>query len=307
MSEALSSLGEQITLLAGTTEGARIAMVLALFSALAHASFGALQKGRLDPWLTRGSIDLCYGLLMLPVALTLVPWPSGNVWWLLLGIIPVHGLYKLFIGLAYERGAYVAVYPVMRGTGPLITVLAAGVVFGERFSPVQWLGILGLSGGILALGRYNLRQVNIDRATLRVALLMAFLGGVMVAVYTTYDAYGIRLSANPLVFLVWFFVIDGLSIYPWVAIWRWRRMKEPPAFSMMLNKGLTGAVIGIASFGSVMVATRLDSVGEAAVLRETSVIFAGVIGWLFLREEVGPVRAGLLCVIAAGAVLVEFG
>jgi len=282
-------------------------MFLALFSACAHAAFGAIQKGRLDPWLTRGAVDLSYGLMALPIALTLVPWPTQEVWWMLVGVIFIHAIYKLFMALAYERGSYMAVYPVVRGTGPLVTVLAAGVIFGERFTPLQWVGILGLSGGIFLLGGFNLRDVKLDRATLASALLLAVCGGIMVAVYTTYDAYGIRLSPNPLTFLVWFFVFDGLFVFPWIALWRWQRMAERPAVSLIASKGITGAVIGGFSFGSVMLATRLDSVGEAAVLRETSVIFAGLIGWMFLREEVGATRAALLCLIAAGAVLVEFG
>ena len=73
--------------------------------------------------------------------------------------------------------------------------------------------------------------------------------------------------------------------------------------------GWTQSLVGFAfvSFGSVMLATRLDSVGEAAALRETSVIFAAIFGWLFLKEKVGPIRGGLMVLIAAGAVLVEFG
>lgn len=305
--ETLASLGEAINAVAQTPTGARIAMFLALFSACAHAAFGAIQKGRLDPWLTRGAVDLSYGLMALPIALTLVPWPTREVWWMLVGVIVIHGIYKLFMALAYERGSYMAVYPVVRGTGPLVTVLAAGVVFGERFSAVQWLGILCLSGGIFVLGGFNLRKIELDRSTLALALLLAVCGGIMVAVYTTYDAYGIRISPNPLTFLVWFFVFDGLFVFPWIALWRWKNMQARPPVSLIASKGIIGAIIGGLSFGSVMLATRLDSVGEAAVLRETSVIFAGLIGWVFLREEVGLVRAALLGVIAAGAVLVEFG
>ena len=300
-------LGRLITDISGTPLGARVAMVLALISAVAHAAFGALQKGRLDPWLTRGAIDICYGVIMLPVALLFVPRPTPEIWWMLVGVIFIHALYKLLIALAYDRGSYMAVYPIVRGTGPLVTVLAAGIVFGERFNAMQWLGILALSGGILLLGTYNLRRITLDRASLLAALVLAFFGGIMVAVYTTYDAYGIRLSPNPLTFFAWFFVFDGIFVFPWVALWRWRRMTARPPVSLLVSRGISGAFIGIISFGCVMLATRLDSVGEAAVLRETSVIFAGLIGWLFLREEVGIVRAALLVLIAAGAVLVEFG
>ena len=74
-----------------------------------------------------------------------------------------------------------------------------------------------------------------------------------------------------------------------------------------MRRGLVGGVIALLSFGSIMLATRLDKVGEAAVLRETSTLFAALIGWLFLKETVGPKRALLMGLIAAGAVMVEFG
>ena len=80
-----------------------------------------------------------------------------------------------------------------------------------------------------------------------------------------------------------------------------------PALPPLLLRGFVGGIIAFLSFGSIMMATRLDKVGEAAVLRETSTVFAALIGWLVLRETVGPRRIALMALIAAGAVLVELG
>ena len=74
-----------------------------------------------------------------------------------------------------------------------------------------------------------------------------------------------------------------------------------------MTRGAIGAVIALFSFGAIMLATRLDKVGEAAVLRETSTVFAALIGWLFLKETVGPRRVALMALIALGAVIVEVG
>ena len=84
-------------------------------------------------------------------------------------------------------------------------------------------------------------------------------------------------------------------------------MPDPYPAGPLLRRGLLAALIAFVSFGGVMLATRLDKVGEAAVLRETSVIFAALIGWFILREPVGPRRLGIIMVIAAGAVIVELG
>lgn len=290
----------------GTEFGHRLAMILALVSALAHAVFGALQKGRYDPWLTRGAIDIFYCLMALPIALFVFPMPDAHLWLLLAGAWVIHVAYKWFMAKAYERAAYTVVYPVVRGIGPLVTVIFAGFVFGEVFSPTQWFGVALLSGAIFALAAWNLRKTTVDRHILWGALGFAGVTGVLVAVYTTYDAFGMRASTDPFTFLFWFFVVDGW-VFPIIAYLRWQKMEVTPPLKPLLQRGFIGASIAFVSFGSVMLATRLDKVGEAAVLRETSTVFAALIGWLFLKETVGPVRATLMAIIAAGAVIVEFG
>ncbi len=292
--------------LEGTEAGHRLALALALIAAFLHAVFGALQKGRHDPWLSRGAIDASYGLMAAPFAFFVVPWPAPHLWPILAGAFAIHLGYKVLQAMAYMRGAYTVVYPVVRGTGPLFTVIGAGILFGETFTATQWLGVAVLLAGIFGLAGYNLVHIVAARDTLPAALGLAFLTGGFVALYTTYDAYGIRAAADPFTFLAWFFFLDGLAI-PVIAAKRWGRMPDRPAVGPLMARGVLGGLIAFGSFGSIMLATRLDKVGEAAVLRETSTVFAAVIGWVFLREAVGPRRLALMALIAAGAVIVEFG
>jgi drug/metabolite transporter (DMT)-like permease len=128
----------------------------------------------------------------------------------------------------------------------------------------------------------------------------------MVALYTTYDAYGIRLSPDPFTFLAWFFLLTSFD-FPILAAIRLRRTGLRHPVGPLALRGVFGAVVAFGSFGSVMLATRLDKVGEAAVLRETSTVFAAIIGWLVLGDTVGPRRAALMILIALGAVIVEMG
>ena len=291
----------------GTELAGRVALGLALLSAAAHAAFGALQKaGGANPWLIRGAIDIWYFSISLPVALFVFPLPSAELWPVLFGVFAIHTIYKLLLAAAYARGAFTVVYPVVRGVSPLATVVFAGVAFGETFRLGQWGGVLLLSLAIMALAAVNLKRVTIGRRVLAHALLFAVATGLFTALYTTYDAWGIRLAENPLSFLIWFFVVDGF-FFPILSFALWRRMAAPPPLAPMLRRGLVGALIAFVSFGSVMLATRLDKVGEAAAVRETSVVFAALFGWLFLKEEIGVLRASLMALIGLGAVLVEFG
>lgn len=292
--------------LEGTEAGHQVALMLALAAAFLHALFGALQKGRHDPWLTRGAVDVCYGLMAMPVALFIVPWPEPHMWSIFAVVVLIHVGYKMAQAQTYTKGSYLVVYPVVRGTGPVFTVFGAYLLFGEVFAPVQWLGVAVLVGGIFGLAAYNFATTTVNRTTLVPALMLAVLTGGFVATYTTYDAYGIRATADPFTFLAWFFFLDGL-VMPILALRRWRAMVEPPTLGPLFARGFVGAVVAIASFGSILVATRLDNVGQAAVLRETSVVFAALIGWLLLKERVTRAQLALMALIALGAVIVEMG
>lgn len=297
-------MGDFIIQIAGTEQGARLASILAITAAFLHAVFGALQKGRHDPWISRAAIDLSYLMLALPVALFLVPWPDPHLWPVLAGAMGIHIAYKIAQAKTYQRGAFTVVYPVVRGSAPLVVVLVAMIVFDERFNAVQWVGLGLLVGGIFGLALNSLRKLKVGRDTLVPALAWALITGVTVAAYTTYDAWGIRLAANPFTFLAWFFVLDGL----FMPLLSWRRLAALPRAEVapLAARGMIGAVVAFASFGSVMLATRIDDVGRAAVLRETSTVFAALVGWVILGEKVGPRRVALMALIALGAVIVEF-
>ncbi len=297
---------EWILTIEGTDAGHRAALALAILAAFLHAVFGALQKGRHDPWLTRGAIDASYGLMAAPFALFVVPWPEPHMWSIFAIAWVIHIAYKCLQAWAYTKGAFTVVYPVVRGTGPLFTVIGAYLLFSETFTGTQWLGVAVLLTGIFGLAAYNLRTLTAGRDTMGLALTLAVITGLTVAMYTTWDAYGIRATADPFTFLAWFFMIDGAAM-PFYAAYRWRRMEDAPALGPLAMRGMIGGFIAFFSFGAIMLATRLDKVGEAAVMRETSTVFAAIIGWIFLKETVGPRRLGLMALIAAGAVIVEMG
>jgi drug/metabolite transporter (DMT)-like permease len=292
--------------LEGTEQGKTLALILAIAAAVLHAIFGALHKGRHDPFLTRGAVDACYGLAFAPIALFVVPWPEPHMWPIFAAVFVIHLAYKTLQGFSYVYGAYTVVYPVVRGTGPFLTVIGAYLLFGEVFTGTQWIGVAVLLAGIFGLAIYNLATLETNRDTMPLALCLAVATGLLVAIYTTYDAYGIRATADPFTFLAWFFFIDGLAL-PVVAVIRYRRMANPPTLLPLFARGMIGAILAVCSFGAILLATRLDKVGEAAVLRETSTVFAAFIGWAFLNETVGPRRLALMALIALGAVIVEWG
>ncbi len=289
----------------GTESGRQFAFFLALMAGVLHAAFGAMQKGSVDPWIMRGAIDISYGLMALPIVIYIVPWPETYQFVILVGVWFIHTAYKILQAMAYTRGAYTVVYPIVRGSAPLFTVIGAYFLFGEIFGLGEWFGLLILLSGIFGLAIYNLVTNEVDRKTLNMALGLAFCTGLFVALYTTYDAYGIRNSADPFTFVAWLFLIDSFAM-PIVAFVYAQKNKILLRGNGLFWRGPIGGVLAVTSFGSILLATRLDKVGEAAILRETSVIFAALMGWLFLKEKVGAYRLILMSLIVLGAVLVEF-
>jgi drug/metabolite transporter (DMT)-like permease len=303
-------MGDLVVSLAGTPAGEALAFALAMLSALAHAVFGAINKGGRDPVLNRGAINVAYALLALPVALFVLPWPTPRLWAVLGGVFAIHLLFEWLQARSFAIGGFTVVYPIARGTGPLIIALASGTVFGESFGPGQWAGLILLTSAIYALAWANMRALGMADAAaarqLRTAILTAVATGAMIAVYTLYDAWGIRQAEDPFTFIAWFFVSGAFGL-PVVAVLRWRRLApaaRPPLGELAL-RGVFGALIAILSFGGIMLATRLGAVAEVAALRETSIVFATALGVLIFHERIDALRLALIGLIVAGAIIIK--
>lgn len=284
-----------------------MATTLTLISALSHAIFGAINKGGEDPYLNRGAINICYSLAALPLVLFVFPVPSGEVFAILAVSYFLHLAYEWLAAASYVRGDFTLVYPIARGTSPLIAAALAFFVFSERFVPSQWFGLILLSGAIISLAWANLRlkkRTPLENKMLVVTIGIAILTGVMVALFTNLDAYGIRFSGEPFAFLAWFFFLGGFG-FPLVALNRLRKMPVKPSIPKLAIRGFIGTFVALTSFGGLMLATWLGSVSEAAALRETSIIFATIIGVLIFKEKLDLTRVIIICLIVTGAVMVK--
>ena len=300
-------MGEIFVSMADTKQGEVLALFLTLMSALAHAIFAAVNKGGDDPYLNRGAINVAYSIMAAPFALFVFPWPEGY-------LIPVLGLsflahitYEWFMAGAFSKGAFTMVYPIARGIGPLVTALLAITVFSESLALIQWIGLFLLSGAIISLAGVNMSETKLTgemKRGLFTSIFMAIAAGAFVALYTTVDAYGIRLTADPFTFLAWFFFLGGFG-FPLISAHRYMKMEVKLPLQPLAIRGIFGAFIAFFSFGTLMLATRIGKVSEAAALRETSIIFATGIGVLFFHEKVDLKRLAIIGLIAAGAIMIE--
>jgi phosphonate utilization associated putative membrane protein len=270
-----------------------------LFGALLHAGWNAMVKSSSDKALDTATIHLLGSLVALPLAL-LVGLPAAASWPFIAASVTIHIGYYVALTGAYKHGDLGLTYPLMRGTAPLLVALSSTLTLGEALSPLAWAGVLGVSCGVLALG---LSRHAMDSPR---AVAFALANAVVIAVYTVVDALGARTSGNPLQYVAALFVLDGwpfallvLRRRGWRVAWPYARRRAPLA--------LVGAAASLGSYGIALWAMTRAPVATVAALRETSVLFAALLGSWLLKEAFTPRRALGTAAIVAGVMALRLG
>jgi len=270
-----------------------------LFGALLHASWNALVKSSSDKALDTATIHVVGSLLAVPLVL-LVGLPPAAAWPFILASATIHIAYYIALTGAYKHGDLGLTYPLMRGTAPLLVALSAATLLGETLSPLSWAGVLGVCCGVLALG---LSRHALDSPR---AVGFALANAVVIACYTVIDALGVRASGNALQYVVALFVLDGWPFALLVfmrkggaVVWPYARARWPVA--------ALAAAASLGSYGIALWAMTQAPVATVAALRETSVLFAALLGAWFLKERFNVQRVAGTAAIVAGVMALRMG
>lgn len=267
-----------------------------LFGALLHASWNALVKSSTDKSLDMAVIHVIGSLLAIPLV-ALVGWPSAAAWPFILTSVTIHIAYYIATTQAYEHGDLGLTYPLMRGVAPLLVALSATFTLNEQLSPMAWAGIIGISCGVLALGLT--RQVWHAPKAVGFALANA----VIIATYTVVDALGVRASGNAIQYIAALFLLDG---WPFALLMFARRGKPMLTYARQRWPiASLGAVASLLSYGIALWAMTRAPVATVAALRETSVLFAALLGAWLLNEALTLRRLLGTCLIVAGVVAIR--
>ncbi|MCC6925895.1 MAG: EamA family transporter [Novosphingobium sp.] len=258
-------------------------------SGAAHAVVNAVVKSGGDKMSSRALVDGSSALLVLPLAF-LVPFPATALSFLI-GSFVVHTVYLICLVKAFEGADMSAVYPIMRGSAPVIAATAAVLWLRDPISVPVALGAVLVSLGTLAVAWWN-------RPSLR-ALGWALATGFCVAAYTVIDAKGVRAAPSALSYMVWVFILLGFGIGAMFALWRGPRFLAE--VREQWKPGLFAGAMSLVTYGLALYAYRLGDVPRLAALRETSILFGVLIAWLFLKERIGKARLIGAGLIAAGA------
>lgn len=261
-----------------------------LGAALLHAVWNALVKASEDKQLDTYLVAAGSGLLALVLLPFLEP-PAAASWPWLAASAAVHILYFVFLAGAYRWGELSYVYPMMRGGGPMIVAASGALVFGEVLRSTEWLGLLLVCSGILAFaaGRHDRR-----------ATLFALANAAVIGCYTLIDGAGARASGAPVSYTLWFFAANGAVITTMGLAQRGAAV--PAYFRRHWLRGAAGGACALGAYGIALWAMTRAPIALVAVLRETSVIFAAVLGSVLLGEKMTRRRLAATGAVLAGLI-----
>lgn len=279
-------------------------MLAVLCGALLHAGWNALVKSSSDKTADTALVQFMGTLVALPFMLWLGP-PRAESWPFIAASLLLHVGYYIALAGAYKHGELGLTYPIMRGFAPLLVALASVAVIGETPSAAAWLGIVGITLGVAMVGLAHPGEALHHGK----ALMFAFANAAIIACYTLVDGLGVRVSEDALRYVLTLFVLDGLP-YPLLVAWQRGREGRRALLRYARVRWPVATVAGVASAVSYAIALWAMTkapVASVAALRETSVLFAVVLGTVMLKERFGVQRALGAAVIVAGVVALRVG
>lgn len=270
-----------------------------LLGALLHASWNALIKAGPDKALETALMRSLGFFVALPIVLA-IGVPQAAAWPWLLASVAVHIVYYATLSGAYQHGDLGLTYPIMRGAAPLLVALASGRLIGETVALPTWLGVAGISAGVLMVG---MSRSSSGSASHGRAVGFALVNALTIATYTIVDGIGVRTAGDASRYVATLFILNGL---PWFAVVMWRRgAGRRAAWQYMKQRwkpALAATLASAGSYGVALWAMTQAPVAAVAALRETSVLFAALIGARWLKEGFGARRAAGTALIVGGVV-----
>lgn len=267
------------------------AVALVLLSAILHASWNAQLKGSSDRSQFMASMSTCMGALAL-VCIAFVPLPAGPVWVCIALSSALHVTYNLLLLQNYKISDFSSAYPVARGISPMLVTCGAFLLMQQRPNGFAICGVVMISAGIVFLSTGRAKAGS--RAT-----LSALATGVIIAAYTVTDGMGIQRSQSTLSYTAWVFA--SYLVMPVVLMLL--RMPARPIKVEGLPRAAAAGAFSLAAYTLVLWATHYVDVGIVSALRETSVLWAIVLGRMFLKEAFTWRRAVSALVICVGIAL----
>ncbi len=269
-------------------------ILFVLLAALLHAGWNALLRAGSDRLWSMTTMCVAIAVVCGIMVIFVEP-PARASWFCVVLSAVLHIGYNLFLVRTYRSGDLGQTYPIARGTAPLLVSIGGAIFAGELLDAVSLSGVVLVSAGIISLA-FQGRGVGRDN------LFYALGTGCFIGAYSVVDGIGVRSSATPLGYTTWMFLLCGVLmplIYAATRDWKTLFRRGPETW-----KVAGGGIVSLIAYGIVIFAMSLGPLGPVSALRETSVVFAALIGRFFLGERLTVYRIAACVVVAIGACLI---
>jgi drug/metabolite transporter (DMT)-like permease len=296
-------------------------MLVVLAAALVHATWNAIMHGIKDQFLAFGLLGAGGAIAAIPLV-TLGAAPRPASWPYLAASIVIHLFYATLLMRSYRYGEFSQVYPLARGTSPLVVTALSAIFVHERPSAAELAGVVVVSAGlatltfggrsqphspnVLTFGRHSNSKSKLFtwwRSANRTAVIAAVGTGLTIAAYTVVDGVGIRVAHSPAGYTGWLMLLQSADMLVIALAVRRRTLFTQPRG--VLARGTAAGALSVVAYGLVLWAQTRGALAPIAALRETSVIFGAIIGTAFFKEPFGRSRVIAAVVVAAGIVLLS--
>ncbi len=278
--------------------GSAAVPAVVLAAAVLHAVWNGLAHGIGDKLVGFTLINLAYtGCAAVLVCCT--PVPDAAAWPFIAASAALQVVYQVLLLRAYQLGDFGQMYPMARGTSPLLVAVASTVVLGRPLPPGELVGVAVISGGLACLALAD----GIPGRSQLPALAAAVGTGVLIASYTVVDGTGVRHSGTVAGYVAWLFLCQG-PVLPLIA-WRIRGRALVGQLRPVCRRGLAGGVLSLLAYGLVVWAQARGDLAAIAALRETSIVIAALIGTLVFRERFGYLRLTASATVLTGIAVLE--
>lgn len=273
-------------------------MLAVLLGALLHAVWNAMIRGSANRTLDTVLVVAGAGTLMV-LMLPFAPLPAPASWPYVIASGAIHVVYFLLVAMSYRHGEMSFVYPIMRGSAPAVSAIAAALLLAEILPSAGWQGVALICGGVMLLAADSWRNGSFHGR----AALFAFGTAGVIVIYTLVDGIGVRLSGHAASYTGWVFLLTAI---PLLAIFLLRdRAATTRYLQQHWRRGLFGGACTLASYALALWAMTRAPIALVAALRETAVIFGVLIAALVLRERITRIRYLSILIVSAGAVAIK--
>ncbi|MDA9742074.1 DMT family transporter [Pelagibacteraceae bacterium] len=270
--------------------------ILILVSALCHAVWSAIIKSSKNPLSLMGITSVLEVTIFLPLTFT-VPFPTLEVWYFLIATVIIHVIYRLNVIYSYRYGDLSYIYPISRGSSCLFVAIISILFLSSDISVAGFVGILIVCIGLFLISYSKNLSFNFRGFALAIST------AILITAYTLVDGVGVRLSENGFSYIYWLFTLNGIPLLVIGLISKdGLRKRETYTF----KSGIAAGVFATSSYAIVVWSMQFIEIAYVSSIREISIVFAAIIGMLFLFEKNAKSRIIPSILIVSGISVVYF-